>query len=465
MCVISIRGIPLYQPEQEQINQLADSLSKLIQEIYLSDRIFPVSSTGLERVSETPLPLKEIEQIWKTIVDESTHLTSPSMFGHMDTLVHPVAPFTDALVSALNNNPLWREISPYASKLEETLLAQLGDWMGLGTDHHGIFCSGGSLANLNCLFAACGGFTSSKPRSEFVMIYSEGAHASIGKAASILGFSKDQIEIVKCGNDGQISLQSLCEALDRHQDKTPVVTAITGSTFHGAIDPVKEVSDLVESRNGWLHIDAVYGGGLGVSPKLRSLLAGIEKANSVAMAPQKWMYVPRLSAVAYIRGRKAYEEALHWPMAYSVGTNDHRGAWGIQGSRRADVLTLWATLNAIGTKELAKTIENQVEITGELYNRLKSSEMLVPLHEPELNIQLFTLKPEIKSELSVQEIHQELIARNDGWVSLAKWREEDVFRAVILNPRTNYHHLEQFVIRMEERVEEALNTNSDLQQT
>ena len=59
--------------------------------------------------------LEALPALWAEVVEHSAKLASPWAMGHMDTAPHPAAALTDSVVSALNNNLLFREISPLAS--------------------------------------------------------------------------------------------------------------------------------------------------------------------------------------------------------------------------------------------------------------------------------------------------------------------------------------------------------------
>ena len=77
-------------------------------------RAVPDEGTGLDALPE----------IWAEMVEHSAKLASPWCMGHMDTAPHPAAALTDAVVSSLNNNLLFREISPLASVIEEQLIEE-----------------------------------------------------------------------------------------------------------------------------------------------------------------------------------------------------------------------------------------------------------------------------------------------------------------------------------------------------
>src|SRR5439155_17783454 len=78
---------------------------------------------------------------------------------------------------------------------------------------------------------------------------------------------------------------------------TPVaVVGSAGTTATGAIDPLEAIAETCSQHGAWFHVDAAYGGAAVLAPRLRPLLAGIERADSIAFDPHKWLNTPQSSA-------------------------------------------------------------------------------------------------------------------------------------------------------------------------
>src|SRR5207302_8830591 len=87
-------------------------------------------------------------------------------------------------------------------------------------------------------------------------------------------------------------LERLVE-LDRAAGRLPFcVVASAGSTATGAVDPIAALADFSRQRGLWLHVDAAYGGFAALAPSARHLFDGIAGADSVALDPHKWLYLP-----------------------------------------------------------------------------------------------------------------------------------------------------------------------------
>ena len=92
-----------------------------------------------------------------------------------------------------------------------------------------------------------------------------------------------------------MDVQALKDAIseDRKAGRQPFAIAATvGTTGTGAVDPLKEISELCKAEKLWLHVDACHGGAARLVPKLQSLFQGIEQADSISIDPHKWFFIP-----------------------------------------------------------------------------------------------------------------------------------------------------------------------------
>ena len=68
-----------------------------------------------------------------------------------------------------------------------------------------------------------------------------------------------------------------------------MVVATAGTTGAGMIDPLHACADVAQRERLWYHVDAAWGGAALASNRLRRLLAGIERADSVTIDAHKWL--------------------------------------------------------------------------------------------------------------------------------------------------------------------------------
>lgn len=418
---------------KEVARLLTESLCDQVTEIYAPVSPIPANLPALPGLPDQGRGYESLPELWSLVVAGSSRLASSLMMGHMDTSPHPVAALSDAVVSALNNNLLFRELSPIASQIEEELVTLFIERLGLGEDWAGTFASGGSLANLTALFAACGGFAEPGERERTRVYVTDSIHASVKKSAAVLGMTPSQVIIVASDETGRMHPDALNECLNDNRNCQNIVVGVLGSTIHGAVDPLDELGTIARKHGAWFHVDAIYGGALAFSSRNRQFLKGIDRADSVVLGPQKWMYVPRLSAVVLIKGQDLFNRSLGVDLPYSATGEAHRGKWGLQGSRRADAVTLWLTLQTVGLDGIAEMVDNGIALTQKFYDLLQADDTFQPTHAPDLNLQCFKTRQGLGDEV-MSKIHRALTEAGGPWVSLSRWRGELLFRSVLLSP-------------------------------
>ncbi len=184
--------------------------------------------------------------------------------------------------------------APALVRIETDVLRWMCDLFALPAGSGGILTSGGSMANLSALVTA----RHDRLSEEFLdgRIYvSDQAHASVAKAAKIVGFPDRAVVRVRSDSDLRLDAGELAAAIadDRARGFRPFcVVASAGTTNTGAVDPLTDVADLCAREGLWFHVDAAYGGFFQLTDRGRGRLRGIERADSITLDPHKGMFLP-----------------------------------------------------------------------------------------------------------------------------------------------------------------------------
>jgi len=197
--------------------------------------------------------------------------------------------------------------------VEQTVVRWLMELIGFPRDtSDGVLLGGGSDANRHCLEVArhwgarANGWDiredglAGHPR--LTMYMSAEGHSCLEKAAFTLGLGAPRKVMVD--EDFRMDLASLREAVaaDRRAGSRPfLVAANAGSVKTGAIDPFGDLADFCRQEGLWLHADGAYGGFGALDPRLARWYAGLERADSVALDPHKWLAVAIGCSCAVIR--------------------------------------------------------------------------------------------------------------------------------------------------------------------
>src|SRR5215207_10485677 len=264
----------------------------------------------LDALFDEPLPTVGVspeevfEKFRRDVVPHAMNIPSPRYFGLFNPTPLPVAVWADAVASALNQNgAAWRN-SPSLSVVEARVLRWLCQLVGYGPESFGTLTSGGSEANLVGLKCARDrafggardrGLRAQGSKGRLVVYASEQCHYSFVKSVDILGLGRENLRKIETDERFHIRTDILRDAIERDlkEGHTPVcITGAAGATSTGIVDPLDELADIAREHNLWFHVDAAYGGALAFSEKHRWRLRGLERADSVAFDPHKWMFVP-----------------------------------------------------------------------------------------------------------------------------------------------------------------------------
>jgi glutamate/tyrosine decarboxylase-like PLP-dependent enzyme len=353
----------------------------------------------LVELFDEPLPLEGVgfgeifERMARDLIPHAMNIPSPRYFGLFNPTPLPVAVWADAVASAINQNgAAWRN-SPSMSVVEARVLHWLCQLIGYGPESFGTLTSGGSEANLVGLkcardYAVEGardsGLRAQGSGGQLVVYASEQCHYSFVKSVDILGLGRENLRKIDTDERFHIRTDLLREAIGRDLEEghTPVcVAGAAGATSTGVVDPLDELADLAREYKLWFHVDAAYGGALAFSEKHRWRLRGIERADSVAFDPHKWMFVPFECGALLVReGPRVLRDAFDITPEYL--SEDRGGAdveydffrYGQLGTRRGMALKVWAALKSLGVRGYAEVVDRQVELVNHLASRFDELE-------------------------------------------------------------------------------------------
>ncbi len=86
--------------------------------------------------------------------------------------------------------------------------------------------------------------------------------------------------------------------------------ATAGTVNTGAIDDLPALAALAREEDLWLHVDGCIGALIAIAPQNAYRVAGIEKADSLALDPHKWLHAPFEAGCALVRDASAHRNAF-----------------------------------------------------------------------------------------------------------------------------------------------------------
>jgi aromatic-L-amino-acid decarboxylase len=338
-----------------------------------------------------------------------THWQSPNFFAFFPANVSGPAVLGELVCAGLGVQGMLWTTSPACTELETHILDWLADLLVLPASFKSSGPGGGviqdtaSSATLCALIAAreratAGATNRQGTQGRLVAYASTQAHCSVEKAAGIAGIGRDNLRLID--TDAQLALRPdrLAEQIrqDRAAGRLPCfVCATVGTTASNAIDPVPAIGRLCRAENIWLHVDAAMAGTAALCPEYRSLLDGIEHADSLCFNPHKWMFTNFDCDCFYVADRAALIDALSILPEYLRNQATASGAvidyrdWQVPLGRRFRALKLWFVLRHYGAAGLRALVRHHVALAREFAGWIERSpdfELALP---PPLNTVCF----------------------------------------------------------------------------
>ena len=268
-----------------------------------------------EPLPQTGQPAEEVlRAVRERILNHPFGNSHPRFFAFINATADPLGIVADYLAASMNSNCWGGDHA--AIHVEKQVLKWLASILGLPDSSEGILTSGGSMANFTALATARRavspdvretGFAGTEP---LVVYVSEEVHNCVDKAVDLLGIGWKQLRKIPTDDGFRIRVDLLKQAIadDRRAGRKPaIVVGNAGTVNTGAIDPLDELAELCAREGLWFHADGAYGAMATISPRLRPLFRGLERADSVAADPHKWLYVPYEAGATLVRepGRMA----------------------------------------------------------------------------------------------------------------------------------------------------------------
>ncbi len=395
----------------------------------------------------------------ETIIPFSRQNAHPRMFGYVQSPGTPVAALADLLASFLNANlTAWRS-APAAVELERLTIDWIRQILGFGPGAGGLFLSGGSMANLTALATAreVKGISLGRGR-----IYaSSETHHSIMKAAALLGIGRENVRVVEVDKEFKMRTDDLAAKIgaDLKGGYEPFfVVANAGTVNTGAVDRLPEVAEIANRHNLWLHVDGSYGAFAILAQSVRDLFAGIERADSIALDPHKWLYLPvDVGCVIYRepeKARPAFALEAEYTRVFAEQVDEAFAFWdyGPELSRRFRALKVWMLLKGVGLQELGQAIECNLACARHFESLIQASddfEMMAPV---ELSIFCFRHLPaglRHAAPEAIDAFNEKLMValQRDGssYLSNAMIDGRFALRGCVLNHRTTLADMETLV--------------------
>lgn len=507
----------------------SSTLNRLDREIsenllgFLGDRIVAgdIAPVNLEQdflatdIPEDPLFVSEqVDFLLNKVVAQSVHTSSPSFIGHMTSaLPYFMLPLAKIMMT-LNQNVVKIETSKAFTPLERQVVGMLHRliyeqdeafylrWTQSFAHSLGVFCSGGTVANLTALWVARQRIL--VPRGSFrgvqddgiglglkehdlsglAVLVSKRGHYSLSKAADVLGIGRKNLMAIETKANHKIdinALKSTIRSLQARRVGIMAIVGIAGTTETGNVDPLSELAGVAQEAGAHFHVDAAWGGPTLFSSRYKNLLAGIERADSVTIDAHKQLYVPVGAGVALFRDVQALDTIEHHANYIIRKGSRDIGKHTLEGTRPGMAMLVHSGLRIIGRRGYELLIDLGIGKAGQFAKMIKAHHSFELVTEPELNLLTYRYVPKeaqvllrhsslnLRTEVNellnglTESIQKEQRAAGKTFVSRTRLETAayggqvlTVFRVVLANPLTTRQILADILTEQEAHGERLL---------
>lgn len=443
-------------------HRVADLLADYLEGVPARPVFAPVPVDEATRFATEPVPVSGSEP--DAILDEFARSIAPYPFGNghprfwgwVNSPPAVMGIFADTLAAAMN--PSVAGGNHAAVHLERQVVRWFADLLGLPSTAMGLLVSGGSMANLTALAAArhanagfdvrTRGLQSGDPR--LVVYMSEEGHGCIRKSVELLGLGSESLRVIPVNDRLQMQTPLLADTIKRDLDDglRPIAVAASAGTVNtGAIDDIEAVARICRDHGVWLHIDGAYGAAAILSSRYHDRLMPLALADSIALDPHKWLYVPVEAGLVLVRNGASLRSAFSLVPPYLRTDGDPRGVggppwlseFGFQQSRGFRALKVWMALKYYGTEGYRRALDHDIALASYLADGVTADPDLELMAPASLSVVCFRVKPrDAESEERVDQLNKTVLERlqlsGRAFVSSTVINGRFVLRACIVNP-------------------------------
>jgi aromatic-L-amino-acid decarboxylase len=274
-------------------------------------------------------------------------------------------------------------------------------------------------------------------------------HHSAAKAARLAGFRQDQIVSVAVDEDLRLDVDALERQVhtDRAAGREPfLVIASAGSTDTGTVDPLVEIADLSARESLWLHVDAAYGGFFQLTDRGRKTLAGLDRADSIALDPHKGLSIPFGVGALIVRDEGALVDAHQGRGAYLRDEDSYLGvrdiaSLGPELSRPFRGLSVWLPLHLHGVAPFREALDSSLDLAEHAYERLRTIEGVDACWKPDLSVVAFKFEDDELGRAAWEAVNADRTVHLSPTIVDGRF----VLRFAILNRRSTREHVDHAI--------------------
>jgi glutamate/tyrosine decarboxylase-like PLP-dependent enzyme len=353
----------------------------------------------------------------------------------------PAAAAADWLTTAWGQNAGLHALSPAAAAAEEVAGTWMLELLGLPRDASVGLPTGAGLGNAVGLAAGRHALLAREDwdveakglygAPEITVVVGEEAHATLLTALQYLGLGRDRVVRIPTDDQGQIEMEAAHIAI-ADADGPLIVAAQAGNVNTGGFDPVGEIASALEGHpNAWLHIDGAFGLWAAVSPRLKHLVDGVDRADSWSTDAHKWLNVGYDCGFVAVRDPGAHRAAMSMTASYLMRSEQRENwEWVLDSSRRARGFTLYAAIRSLGREGIRALVEGCCDLAARMADGLRAADGVEVLNDIVLNQVLVRFGDD---DARTRQVIETVQADGTAWMGGTTWKGRAAMRISVSN--------------------------------
>ena len=411
---------------------------------------------------EDGTPLQDVlnefgENVWA----HSVVPFDPSCVAHLHppTLVPSVV--TEMTIAVMNQSMDSWDQAPAATEVELHLMSWLASLMDMPASGSGVMTSGGTASNVLGITLARS-FAASKIGVDVLktglpdaaktwrILCSDQAHFSVQRAAAQLGLGRDSVVTVGTSQSGAMDPAKLDEAINQLTSEGLQIIAIVGTagtTDLGVIDPLDEIAICCEKLDAWFHVDGAVAGSYLMSEKLKPMLKGIGRADSVTIDFHKLWFQPFNASALIVKDAERFN-LLRVKSKYLDRGDEVEGMINLVGrsldtSRRFDAAKVVATLRTLGRAAFAEMLERVISLSAYAATKIEASGELTLVAKPTGAMCVFDAPGHSADDL--RKVQQNLLMRGEMVLGRTEINGRAALKFTFMNPLTAHDDVDRLI--------------------
>ncbi|GAB3883998.1 pyridoxal phosphate-dependent decarboxylase family protein [Terrabacter terrigena] len=390
-------------------------------------------------------PAQVVDELVAAATPGLVGTVGPRYFGFVIGGSSPAATAADLLATGWDQCAYNEALSPAAGAAERAAGSWVRQLLGLPATASVGFVTGAQAANTVGLAVGRQGVLADvywdvardglfgAPR--VAIVAGAERHATIDRAARLLGFGTASVVPVECGTQGAIDVGELARTLEAVAGRPVVVCLQAGNVNTGACDDLRSAIPIAREHGAFVHVDGAFGLWAAASPRTAHLVDGLDLADSWGVDAHKWLNVPYDCGLAICADAALHASTMSYAAAYLTGsgaaTDFVLGDLTPESSRRARGFAVWAALRELGSDGVADLVDRSCALAQRMAGRLRAGGATIH-NDVVLNQVLVSIGDPADTDAVIERVQR------DGtcWVGGTTWRGLRLIRVSVSNATT-----------------------------